>query len=284
MDSRRKSLVMFGAFLFWFLLVCSLSYWSLAGEDHSRSLPEKKPSTSRDHLRELQDVDQDGLPDEMELRTFNSRENFRQWFTYIAEKQYDKIADSWQADQRDCAGLVRFAWREALSKHDHAWYQRMGPEYQAIAGDLPYNLTGTPLHEKLFRTSFGAFSTTDLSDGTFSEFADAQTLKTYNTNFVSRAREEAKPGDLFIFRQPWVQKYPYHIMIFLGTPHEVTAAGHDWVVYHTGPTETDAGLVKKVRLSTLDQHPDRRWRPVLSNPNFLGIYRLKILDQPMSQN
>lgn len=284
MNSSRKNLVVFGALLFWFLLVCSLSYWSLAGEDHARSIPVKKRARPANPISALQDMDQDGLPDTLEFRTFNSRESFRQWFTYIAEKQYDKLSDSWQSDQRDCAGLVRFAWREALRKHDHAWYQRMGPEYQAIAGDLPYDLNGTPLQEKLFRTTFGTFAPTDLSDGTFSEFADAQTLKTYNTNFVGRIRDEAKPGDLFIFHQPWVQKFPYHLMIFLGSPHEVTDTGHDWVVYHTGPTQTDPGLVKKVRLSTLDQHPDRRWRPVPGNPNFIGIYRLKILDQRVSQD
>jgi uncharacterized protein YfaT (DUF1175 family) len=35
--------------------------------------------------------------------------------------------------------------------------------------------------------------------------------------------------------------------------------------------------VKKVELSVLDQHPDPRWRPVERNKNFLGFYRLKIL-------
>jgi uncharacterized protein YfaT (DUF1175 family) len=29
----------------------------------------------------------------------------------------------------------------------------------------------------------------------------------------------------------------------------------------------------------LDQHPDKRWRPIMTNPNFLGFYRLKILNQ-----
>ena len=35
--------------------------------------------------------------------------------------------------------------------------------------------------------------------------------------------------------------------------------------------------VKKVRLSVLAQHPDRRWRPLPTNQHFLGFYRLKIL-------
>jgi hypothetical protein len=27
-----------------------------------------------------------------------------------------------------------------------------------------------------------------------------------------------------------------------------------------------------------DQHPNKRWRPLASNPNFLGFYRLKLLE------
>jgi len=52
---------------------------------------------------------------------------------------------------------------------------------------------------------------------------------------------------------------------------------NDWVVYHTGSSPEDDGEVKKVRLAVLDQHPNARWRPVESNQNFLGFYRLKIL-------
>lgn len=77
------------------------------------------------------DLDHDGLPDAIELHTFNDRENFRRWFTWIAEMQFYKLSDEWNTEQRDCAGLARFAWREALRTHDRAWGQRMGEDYQA---------------------------------------------------------------------------------------------------------------------------------------------------------
>ena len=67
-------------------------------------------------------------------------------------------------------------------------------------------------------------------------------------------------------------------MIFLGTAQLAGNQSTDWVVYHTGASPTDEGTVKKVELSVLDHHPNKRWRPVESNPNFLGFYRLKILD------
>ena len=227
------------------------------------------------------DLDHDGLPDATELRTFNDRENFRRWFTWIAEMQFYKLSDEWNSEQRDCAGLVRFAWREALRPHDRPWFQRMGENYETVAPDLTPNIT-TPLRGKLFRTTSGAYIASDVSDGKFSEFADAQTLKMFNVDFVSRDRQQARPGDLLFFHQPWVQKFSFHVMIHLGEARVASEGANDWVVYHTGASPDDAGAVKKVRLAVLDHHPDKRWHPVATNPNFLGFYRLKILSQPIS--
>ena len=66
-------------------------------------------------------------------------------------------------------------------------------------------------------------------------------------------------------------------MIFLGEAREASDGADDWVVYHTGESAIDEGTVKKVRLATLDHHPDPRWRPIAGNRNFVGFYRLKIL-------
>jgi uncharacterized protein YfaT (DUF1175 family) len=155
----------------------------------------------------------------------------------------------------------------------------MGPGYAAVAPDVGrYNLEQGPLGERLFRTSFGVYKDGDLSSGAFSDFADARTLKNFNVKFISRDRHNAEPGDLLFFYQPWVQKFTYHVMIFLGQAKLSNEQANDWVVYHTGASPTDEGTVKKVELSVLDHHPNKRWRPLESNPNFLGFYRLKILD------
>jgi uncharacterized protein YfaT (DUF1175 family) len=227
----------------------------------------------------LNDSDHDGIPDGAELYSFDDRESFRRWFTALAEMQFYQPSKEWNAEQRDCAGLVRFSWREALKAHDRLWFQRMGPGYERVAPDVKaYDLESGPLGEMLFRTAYGSFKESDLDGVTFSEFADASTLKSFNTIFVSRDRRQAEAGDLLFFFQPWVQKYPYHVMIFLGKPRLAAEGAADWVVYHTGAAPEDGGTVKKVRLSVLDQHPDKRWRPLPNNPNFLGFYRLKILD------
>ena len=224
------------------------------------------------------DSDGDGIPDSAELRSYDDRENFRRWFTGIAEKQFYEMSPAWNREQRDCAGLVRFSMREALRRHDRPWFQRMGSQYEPMAADVrAYNLENGPLGEKLFRTDFGSFKQTDFTEGKFSEFADGKTLKNHNSVFVSRDRRQAKPGDLLFFYQPWVQKFPYHVMIFIGAARIDNDGAADWVVYHTGSAPEDGGTIKKVRLSVLDHHPDKRWRPVETNANFLGFYRLKIL-------
>jgi uncharacterized protein YfaT (DUF1175 family) len=277
------------ALVLWFALVLLVSYFVLGRNRRSETLT-GPPTSSRSSSTTISplahaassvslDSDNDGLPDAAELQSFMDRESFRQWFTLIAEAQFYHPSDQWNAEQRDCAGLVRFAWREALRHHDRPWFQKMGPGYAAVAPDVSsYNLEQGPLGEKLFRTSFGAYKDSDLSSGTFSDFADARTLKNFNVKFISRDRRNAEPGDLLFFYQPWVQKFPYHVMIFLGRAKLSNEAANDWVVYHTGASPTDEGTVKKVELSVLDHHPNKRWRPVESNPNFLGFYRLKILD------
>ena len=227
---------------------------------------------------ELIDSDNDGIPDVEELRTYQDRDAFRRWFTFIAENQFYRLSDQWNEDQRDCAGLARFAMREALRRHDRPWFQKMGPDYETVASDVAeFDLDRNPLGEKIFRTDFGSFSESDLRNGRFSEFADGRSLKNFNSFFVTRDRREAQPGDLLFFYQPWVQKFPYHVMIFLGPARVAANGANDWVVYHTGSSPIDKGTVKKVELSVLDHHPDPRWRPVESNKNFLGFYRLKIL-------
>lgn len=225
------------------------------------------------------DSDSDGIPDRAELLSLNDRESFRKWFTTIAEEQFYETSKEWNPEQRDCAGLVRFAWRESLRAHDRAWLLRMGERYDPVAPDVrAYTLERSPVGEKLFRTSAGSFDASNLSDGTFSEFADARTLKDYNARFVSREAARAESGDLLFFQQPFVQKYPYHVMLFLGRSRADAGAATDWVVYHTGSSASDAGEVRLARLSVLARHPNARWRPVAGNRNFLGFYRLKILD------
>lgn len=237
-------------------------------------------SVRRAPVLRVTDENANGLPDGAELSTTSDRASFRAWLTSIAEQQFYAPSAAWNTEQRDCAGLVRFALREALRRHDRVWLQRVGADYAAPAPDVAaYTLETGVLGEKLFRTRGGTWQTSDVHDGTFSEYADAATLKDFNATFISRDPRQAQSGDLMFYFQPWTQKYPYHVMLFLGTARRDGEGASDWVVYHTGGSVQDAGEVRKVRLATLAQHPNPRWRPVAGNQHFLGFYRLKILGQ-----
>jgi len=271
------SLILLGSYFFFARNVASERGGANASTAE-HSINAAAPSVAHSARSVSLDSDNDGLPDVAELQSFMDRENFRQWFTAIAEAQFYRLSEQWNAEQRDCSGLVRFAWREALRRHDRPWFQKMGPGYAAVAPDVKrYSLEQGPLGEKLFRADFGSYKDGDLSNGAFSEFADARTLKSFNARFLTRDPREAEPGDLLFFYQPWVQKFPYHVMIYLGEPSSGDQRGGS-VVYHTGSSPIDEGTVKKVALSVLANHPNPRWRPVESNKNFLGFYRLKILD------
>lgn len=234
------------------------------------------------------DEDRDGVPDAAELVSENDRQNLRRWMTGIAEWQYYHQSEAWNEEQRDCAGLVRFALREALRRHDRSWFQAAnrglapGDEYEIFAPEvMKFTLDRHPLGERLFRVGFGVFRMEDLAGGRFSEFADARSLKNYNTRYLGWQADRALPGDLLFFHQPWVQRYPYHVMIFLGEARRESDGMGDWVVYHTGSGVRDregTGAMRKVRLATLRRHPDSRWHPVTTNRHFLGFHRLKMLD------
>jgi len=222
------------------------------------------------------DSDADGFPDVMELRTEGERANFRRWFTAIASAQYDSISSEWQSAQRDCAGLVRFAWRETLRHHDRQWHERVGGVGEVSADINHATLTRYPLGASLYRVAEGAFKDEDYVANRFDSFADARTLKNHNTTFIGRDRRDALPGDLMFFHQPFVGRYSYHVMIYLGAG-ETNEEARALVVYHTGASPEDAGSVRRVRFDVLARHPDQHWRPVNTNRHFLGFYRLKIL-------
>lgn len=215
----------------------------------------------------------DGTPDFLRLDSVEDRTAFRRWFTDIAmhEAGLEKPAD----EIKDCAALLRFAYREAMRRHDSAWANDFHYGEHATRADVAkYRFPYTPLGPRLFRTKGGRFSPTDLNDGTFAEFADAKTLIVDNAHFVTRDVRRAEPGDLIFYRQ-FGQHSPFHSMIYVG--RSSAGAEDDWVVYHTGPDGRWPGEIRRVTLASLLQHPDARWRPLASNPNFLGVYRWNIL-------
>ncbi|HYB95672.1 MAG TPA: DUF1175 family protein [Vicinamibacterales bacterium] len=192
------------------------------------------------------------------------RAAFRAWFVLLAEAQFERQTD----DVSDCAALVRHAVREAVRAHTPEWLRRSGlpftPQFADVKSPVRAGANGLPL----FRVS-------DSRTPRYAEFADAKTLIRLNSIPIGRDVRALRPGDLLYFRQPG-QQQPDHLMVFIGRSH-FDAEGEDWIVYHTGPIDAGPGEVRKVRLSTLTQHPSPRWRPLIGNQHFIGAFRLAML-------
>jgi hypothetical protein len=247
----------------------------------------------------------DGTPDFLRLADPADQAAFRRWFTLIAEYQAVRPRAEVPEEITDCASLLRYAYREALKRHDESWLQTSGIEVPAPPGEIrAWNYPHTPLGTSLFRVRPGAFEPADLANGAFAQFADAKTLVERNAYFVSRDVRAALPGDLLFYRQ-FGQSSPWHSMIVIRSG----AAAE--VVYDTGPDHGQQGQpaqhgpqlsaplgrgdpgelpphgqrpvrggpgeLRRVLLSDLLGHPQPQWRPLPGNPNFLGVYRWNIL-------
>jgi uncharacterized protein YfaT (DUF1175 family) len=217
----------------------------------------------------------DGTPDFIRITDPADQAAFRQWFIAIADYQAVRPRTEVPAEITDCASLLRYAYREALKRHDATWFASTGIEVSALPGEIrAWHYPETPLGASLFRIRPGGFEAADISNGAFAQFADAKTLVERNAYLVGRDVREAQPGDLLFYRQ-FGQSSPWHTMI-------VTRIGADAaVVYDTGPiggsAHGKAGELRRVTLAELLDHPQPQWRPVPGNPNFLGVYRWNIL-------
>ena len=165
----------------------------------------------------------------------------RQLVAETALAQLTRLDPAWPEPQRDCAGLVRFAYRTAFRRLDPA---------RAASGP--------------FRDAAGQAA----------HFADAATLLAGTFALVGRdeaARAQLRSGDLVAFGRADESGAPVHHLMLVVRPED-PAQGPPLVVYHPGEP---GAAVRSGRLAELLREAPRGWRPVPENPLFLGFYRLK---------
>ena len=175
----------------------------------------------------------------------------RAWIARIIHTQLAQSpSPRWQ--QRDCAGLVRFAVAESLREHDSNWRRANGLLGQALPPDLQLTAQQSNVRHRW-----------KLADGSRAAYVGALEMVQENTVFVSKSWNNAQLADLFLFDQGDEQ----HLMVWMGR----------YLAYHTGSsTKSDHGL-RAVPLKKLLTWQDTRWQPVPSNPNFAGVFRLSFL-------
>ena len=241
----------------------------LAGAETSQRVTAASPVPQ--NARGSTDSFADGTPDYLRLRDPADQQAFRRWFTLIADFQAVRPRATVPAEITDCASLLRYAYREALKRHDDTWFLLTGIDVPAPPGEIrAWHYPDSPLGAALFRVQPGSFQPGDAANGAFAQFADAKTLVQRNAWLVSRDVRAAQPGDLLFYRQ-FGQSSPWHSMIV------TRAGGQPAVVYDTGPDHGAPGDLRRVTLVELLDHPQPQWRPLPANPNFLGVYRWNIL-------
>lgn len=189
----------------------------------------------------------------------------RQVVTDLALLQARKPSPLWEPKQRDCAGLIRFAYRTALEPRDAVRTAKLG---------VPAKLKLPPLSEQARKAlpDYPQIWQTGVNNGQprYGHFADAETLIAYNFRLKSRDLAAARSGDLLVYQKPLINDEPYHLMLF--------AAGHpeNLAVYHNG-ARGDEAQVRVVRVAELLESPDPVWIPRPENPYFLGVYEWNLL-------
>lgn len=185
----------------------------------------------------------------------------RETVTRLALLQAKKISPAWDVKQRDCAGLVRFTYREALQARSPAQLAELGiPRALHLPAVSPFTRRVLHQYPKIWEVGYDR-------DGraAFGNFADAETLLSFNFRKKTRDPALAESGDLLVFQRSIDDDQPYHLMIY------VENRPVDLVVYHNGATDEEA-QVRVVSMADLMASPDAVWIPRSSNPHFLGVY------------
>lgn len=193
-------------------------------------------------------------PDEWSLRTSVAR---------LALAQARAMSPRWEPRQRDCAGLVRFAFREALAARSPEQLKALAIPAQLFLPAVSERARRRlPAYPKLWEIGFDAGGAER-----FAAFADGETLIGFNFRRVADRPDQALPGDLLVYRKALEADEPYHLMLVGARGPQ----GRGTVVYHNGASGPDAA-VRVVRFRDLYDSPDPTWIPRAANPHFLGVY------------
>jgi hypothetical protein len=126
------------------------------------------------------------------------RTAFRRWFTFLVESRY--YARKPMRAIADGDGLMRWAYHEALHRHDAHWAHRIElPLFPAMPSVEEPGMASDPFAPQI----------------------------------VSRSVDDAMPGDLLLYRRT---DRPAHLMIYIGRS-QVVPSPHKWVVYVNAPSD-----------------------------------------------
>lgn len=158
--------------------------------------------------------------------------------TKLALDQANHFSPRWDPSQRDCAGFIRYLFRESVVSHPRTWLSSQSKQQTYVSADelMAYNF---------------------------------DKIETDSENFES----SLETGDVLVFERPNQKpEDAWHLMVILKSPYVYQQKL--LVVYHNGD-RSEKGEVRKVWLADLEQSPFHEWRPNKNNQYFHGVYRWK---------
>jgi uncharacterized protein YfaT (DUF1175 family)/uncharacterized protein YfaP (DUF2135 family) len=253
------------------------------GQDNPAEMPEEVKAYQREikpKIKKAEDSggdvegDSESTGEEIALLPQSEEEAVRRSVVTVALSQARTPNPRWQPEQRDCAGLVRFAYREAVAPRTAEQISAL-PRGARTLPALQYPIGRLiPSFPKMWSTGY------DKSGALQQDFyADAETLLGYNFRLKGRTLGLAQAGDVLAFRKDVAGDEPYHLMMFAGPDVQ-----RGLVVYHTGSepeklprrvgyiAAPTAPSVRVVTTKSLYESPDPVWIPVQENPHFLGVF------------
>lgn len=232
------------------------------GQDSESSMPEEVKAYKRLIEPKIEaQKQQESSDEEVAYLQPKDEDAMRESLTRLALLQARKISPLWDPQQRDCAGLVRFSYREGLRARSLQQLDKLGVPRKL-------QLPAVSLVARHLFPQYPSIWQAGVDSEKFNDFADAETLVGYNFVRTALKPEEARAGDILVYKKDVSSDEPWHLMIAAPSPHRPL------FVYHNGARDSDAA-VRVVTLSELENSPDPTWLPLSNNPNFLGVYQWK---------
>ncbi len=155
----------------------------------------------------------------------------------------------WDAKNRDCAGLVRYVFWEAMQRHDERFRAHYRELHALAIAEPPGN----------FAAVQGAWIESNLT---------APQLITRSRPLGRALPHKAlKTGDLLYFRSDELKIR--HVMLVL------RAGATPYLIYHTGDQRDELRIRTLSDMLSLDEN---HWHPDTQNPVFQGYFRPEFLD------
>lgn len=155
----------------------------------------------------------------------------------------------WDRKNRDCAGLVRYLFWEAMQSHNENFYAAYPVMRQLPAADLPRSLAAVQ---------------SAWADGNLNAAELIAHGRYLGREFAPRT---LKTGDVLYFQSAELKIR--HVMLV------VRSGAQAYLVYHTGDKRDELRIRTLADILML---PEAEWHPEAANPVFKGIYRPKFLD------